>query len=498
MNRVVKAFVSCVATLAITVALLCGLTNLMERKSSDYKYSDFFEEDENFDVLFFGTSHVINGIFPMELWNDYGIVSYNFGGHANLIPTTYWVMENALEYTTPNVVVIDCFEVQKDYKTSANFSNVHLSFDAFPLSISKIRAAWDLLDDPVLDEMVLSGELGESDEPRNKMALLWDYSVYHSRWSELDSDDFEPGASLEKGGEARIAVTVNTDTFNKLDKSQKIEGGTVGEEYLRKMIEECQSRGIDVLLTYLPFPPEEGYQLVANYVYDLADEYGVNYIDFLDMDLVDYRTDLYDGNHLNVSGARKVTEYLGQYLIDNYDVSDQRGNTSYAGWYIDYGEYTGLKNDYIIEQNDLVNYLMLLSGDDIDIVISIRNKDVFTNGLILTLMENDGVDVNNVSGETDFIIIKSGGEASTVLDNFTENGCVAETSLGNITMVYTDESLGKYALYIDGEEYASGNMLDDTSMQICVRRKGAVIDDVRFVYSVNPEDTAVVVSEVNR
>lgn len=108
MRKGIKAVISCIITVSLTVCFLFHLTDLMERKSSDVKYSDFFKQDEDFDVLFMGSSHVINAVYPMELWDDYGIVSYNFGGHANQMPTTYWVMENALEYTNPKVVVIDC------------------------------------------------------------------------------------------------------------------------------------------------------------------------------------------------------------------------------------------------------------------------------------------------------------------------------------------------------------------------------------------------------
>ena len=69
-------------------------------------------------VLFFGTSHVNNAVFPMELWKDYGITAYNFGGHANAIATSYWVMKNALDYTHPKLVVFDCLGMTSNTKTT--------------------------------------------------------------------------------------------------------------------------------------------------------------------------------------------------------------------------------------------------------------------------------------------------------------------------------------------------------------------------------------------
>lgn len=75
----IKRIISCAITICLTIGILTYLTDLMERKSSDQKYEDFWKQEEGFDVLFFGTSHMINGVFPMKLWDDYGIVSYNFG-----------------------------------------------------------------------------------------------------------------------------------------------------------------------------------------------------------------------------------------------------------------------------------------------------------------------------------------------------------------------------------------------------------------------------------
>ena len=251
MRRKLKIAGNCIITVCLTACILLCLTNLMERKASEEKYADFFEQKEDFDVLFMGTSHVINGVFPMRLWNEYGIVSYNFGGHDNRMPTTYWVMKNALEYTDPKVVVIDCAELSSEYKCSEAFSCVHLSLDAFPLNVTKVRAVWDLLDDPIYEEAIANGTASQSDEPRTKIGLLWDYSVYHSRWPEIGRSDFVPDITYEKGAESRIAVT--RGQMEKIPSDQKMESGTTGDRYLRKMIEDCQDRGIEVLLTYLPF-----------------------------------------------------------------------------------------------------------------------------------------------------------------------------------------------------------------------------------------------------
>ena len=67
---------------SLLLILVVGVTQkLFERKYSYSKYYDFYQQEEDFDVLFLGTSHVINAVYPMELWRGVGVVSFNIGKH---------------------------------------------------------------------------------------------------------------------------------------------------------------------------------------------------------------------------------------------------------------------------------------------------------------------------------------------------------------------------------------------------------------------------------
>lgn len=502
MYRKLRIAVNCIMTICLTVCFLSCLTNLMERKDGRAKYADFFEQKENFDVLLMGTSHVINGIFPMELWNEYGIISYNLGGHDNQMATTYWVMENALEYTTPEVVIIDCYGIISNNKCSENFALLHLSLDPFPLSATKVKTIWDLLDDPALEESLANKTGSEEGEPRTRIGLLWDYSVYHSRWAELEQSDFVPDLTYEKGAESRIAIT--RGTMERISPDQKMEKGTTGDQYLRKMIEDCQSRGIEVVLAYMPLLAVEHMQREANYVYDLAEEYGVNYINFLDLDVIDYQTDLYDKTHVNPSGARKITDYLGEYLISNYEIPDQRQNEEYSFWYEDYNEYIALKNRNLADCGDVEEYLMLLAGDDVDAIIDVRDKNIFRNTGVISLFENLGADISSLNENTDFIMIRNGGEEAAVINDFREDGRSAAAELGEVQIFYDsdgsshDGETGHFGLYLDGEELLTGNMNEDMGMLISVKRNGVEVDTVRFAYAVDTESASVVTVAAER
>lgn len=454
MKRKVKIFLSCLITVCLTLSLLMYIDGITELKTSKEKYSDFLSQEEDFDVLFFGSSHVVNGIFPMELWNDYGIVSYNLGALAGQIPTTYWIFQNALDYTNPKVVVIDCLFLSNNFKTSDRFSYTHLALDGFPLTKIKIDAINDLLNDSTLERAIKAGEARQSNEKRSKLGLLWDYTVYHSRWNELKENDFKDDNNALKGSE--MCVAVNGEPLTRIDKSLKSSGGTIGIKYIRMMIEECQKRDIKVLLTFLPFTAEEWYQQESNYVYGLAEEYGINYINFLDKDVIDYETDMADViSHLNAAGARKVTKYLGEYLVDEYGVEDHRDDIRYGYWNSDYEKYCEYKNNLLKSENDLVNYLMLLVGDKLDVTIRVENTEIFKDTIILRILEHLGVDTSELSNDTGFIVIDK-----------------SETSIIN-------KSNKRYESFIDDFQISN----TDTDIKIVVERNGNPVDNVEFIYS---------------
>ena len=369
MKTIIKQLISCTITIFLTVVMLMGLSDLMERKYSVQKYNDFFQQEEDFDVLFLGSSHVIDGISPMDIWNDYGIVSYNLGGHSNTIPTSYWIMMCALEYTSPKVVVIDGYLLGSKYKISGdNYSSAHNSFDAFPLSKTKIQGIYDLMDDPVIKEEIENGTVVVGEE-RTPIGLLWNYSVYHSRWNELTEADFVVEYWYNKGAEDRVSIVPHDIP---IDSTVSVVN-SVGLEYLNKIIEECDKRGISVLLTYLP--AQNGCQREANFLESYADERGIDYINFMNNDCINTYIDFSDEKgHLNPSGARKVSSYIAEYLMSNFDVQSRKEDERYKDWYKDYEEYVEYKNSLLKKQTDIRVYLMLLNDSTYECEIETTNE----------------------------------------------------------------------------------------------------------------------------
>ncbi len=411
-----KTIIIRITGIIIAISLLAwalsSCTSLFERKDSVEKYGKFFEHASDMDVLFFGTSHVLNSVYPMELWHDYGITSYNLGGHANQIPTSYWVMMNALDYSSPKVVVIDCYSLASNLKVFDDFEYVHLSFDAFPLTKTKIDSVIDLLYNPGYSNDTGAAAASGAKEKHTKIGLLWDYSVYHSRWGDLQERDFEPQFSKEYGAEARIQIAEPSEMA--ANPGTTLEEMTVGRAYLELMIEECKKRGIEVLLTYIPYPVSgESTWVDINTVYEIAAQHDVKYLDYLALDVVDYETDCYDpASHLNPSGAFKVTDYMGRYLLENYSLTDHRGDAAYDYWNADYDGYTEMKDERLSQCEDLNTYLMLLQDKRYCFDIEVKDINALQDKTTLRLLENKGVDVSKISENTSFI--HAGADGSSV------------------------------------------------------------------------------------
>ena len=47
---------------------------------------------------------------------------------------------------------------------------------------------------------------------------------------------------------------------------------------------------------------------------------------------LDFSMDFADHAHLNVSGSKKYTSYLGEWLTKNYEIPDRRGQKGYESW----------------------------------------------------------------------------------------------------------------------------------------------------------------------
>ncbi|MCR4907568.1 MAG: hypothetical protein K5985_01985 [Lachnospiraceae bacterium] len=404
MKRNIKEALKIILFLLCVFFLVLIISKLTLRKTSREKMTLFFERAEDLDVIFAGISHTQSGVYPLELWENYGITSYNLASAGMRMQTNYWNLLNALSFSSPKLIVLDTDYMDYEVSDGPKLSELtRENFDAYPLSRIKLETAADLIDDP-----------------REKAGFLFPLIRYHSRWKELTMRDFgaleinvDNGAAHDPIEEMGVS---EPEIPPLLPESEMTDCGEISVEYLEKIISLCKERGIDLLLVYPPAPVGEEKQRLANAVKPIADEAGVDYLNFLHIDCgVDYDVDMKDLNgHLNEAGARKYTSYLGKYIKEHYDIPDHRNDTGagetslspgrLAIWNDALSAYPTYKAGRIVKQPYLDIYCSMLSDDDFNPVIFFPEdspilKDQRFQRLLKNIVPDEEKDVFDGIGE---------------------------------------------------------------------------------------------------
>ena len=275
---------------------------------------EYYPAAKDTDVIFVGSSTVHSGIDPRVLMEEQGISAYLRANASQTMWISYYMIEDALRCHTPELVCIDTTFI-KYGDDFVEEPSTRKSLDGMRLTPSKIRC--------------IRASMGEDEKMADYIMPLF---RFHSRWKELTLDDF-------KYAYYNKPVTINgylpDDEVEAAEPGPLVyekEGDTVlssrNVEYLRKAIELCLDRGIQVMVFKVPAHSPNWSRDYDDQINDIVKEYGLSYINFDDKNDemgLDYSTDTPDGgSHLNASGAVKFSRYLGEYIRDNYTVSDRR------------------------------------------------------------------------------------------------------------------------------------------------------------------------------
>ena len=374
-----KQFLSFIICLVLTVLMIHGASVFLARRGSHEKNADFYDRESSHQILFLGSSRMVQDIAPMELWNTYGFTSYNMANYGQYLPVDYWVLRNALDHQTPELVVMDTTMIDADNYYYEMFApQFHEMFDSMPWSRNKFLALKDIL------------------PPEKRMEFMWPFSLYHTRWSSVDKTFFSPySASAEKGAHLDANDLTDSASFTPFDPpvllplSSKNNANTVGKQYLFQSIELCKENNIDVLLVSLPSCPDREEQAWQNSIRDVAGQFNVLYHNmYLEQDCINYQTDLIDEGHLNSSGTRKATNALGQFISAHYPLADLRESPVADKWNKDYAEYCAFKIQWMKQQTSLDSYLITLSQEPFFVEITVREESVLNDTVIQHLLEN--------------------------------------------------------------------------------------------------------------
>jgi hypothetical protein len=279
-------------------------------------------EENSIDVLFLGTSHTYSGIDPMYMYGQSGLTSFVLGGAGMHLDATYLVLEDALKTQSPSVIFLDMSAIH--YEEQLEEAKAHKTIDQLPITLSKIEYAFNT----------------ESEE-LSALDVLFPLFRYHTRWESLEKDDFKyttgelPTTSVR--GHYITYRTKATELYFNEDEEFTLTDRNW--DYMQRIAKLCEENDIELVLYKIPSPTWYASQSQGSQ--EVADKLGLTYLElYYDVDEIglDVTKDFRDRkDHLNQNGADKVSQYMLDYIQENYDFADQRDNNE--RWDTDYVQY---------------------------------------------------------------------------------------------------------------------------------------------------------------
>ena len=233
----------------------------------------YYDTADTRDVIFIGDCEVYEGFVPVTLFEEYGITSFVRGSSQQTVWQSYYILDETLNKETPKAVVFNVLALHYGETPSESISR--MSLEDMEWSKQKLDAIRASMTD---EESLLSYFL----------PIL----RYHSRWSDLDGDDFKHAfykhEDITYQGYLMQTAIDPVDTSDNRTPDELLDTALPSRaiEYLDKMVALCKQKGIELILVKAPtnsiryyWYPEWDEQMV-----DYAAENGLAYYSLVGKD----------------------------------------------------------------------------------------------------------------------------------------------------------------------------------------------------------------------
>ncbi len=270
----------------------------------DSYYLSLMEEPEDtVDVLVMGDSLSFGMIDTIDFWEQEGITAYIAGQAGQVVPETYFELKNIVKKQSPKVLIMETGVLSHDFSTEMHIMVYQTMYNLLP--VTKYHELWKVM-------------LGDKDSPTKE----------HFKGFEIR--DTIAGYS----GEEYMVPTEDTT---------RVRG--ISRFFMKKLKKLCDENDIELILVSMPSPVNYNYE-IHNGIEEFAEELGVTYIDFNLMReeiALDWNTDMLDYNdHLNYYGTKKTSNWLMNYLKENYDIEKRTDEELVNRWNNELNEFKKL------------------------------------------------------------------------------------------------------------------------------------------------------------
>ena len=316
-------------SLAVAVLLLLQIGEKFCFRNMDHdqrRIEGFYmEPKDSLDVVFMGSSEIFADFSSAQAYEEFGFTSYPYAVNAN--PVTLWKYElqEVIERQHPQLIVVETNGALYDSKRLFREVSVRRITDNSPLNGNMKAMIRDYGHD-------------------SKFSYFFPFVKYHDNWKHPVSmikcglstlSLYLRGNALLKG------ISTNTkkmtsDAFRDIKGDYQEEAlNADAEAALRDFLDYCRDEKIDnvVFVRYphcITMSDQDYYRFMrSNAAGAIIKSYGFDYIDLdqqEDAIGLNLAEDFYNSEHMNVYGMKKMTEWFGAYLMDNYHLIP-RGQT---------------------------------------------------------------------------------------------------------------------------------------------------------------------------
>lgn len=300
----------------------------------------FYSEKKNtVDVAVIGTSCTFSAIAPMQLWEDRGIAAYDFCTNVMLENTMKYAIREVLRTQSPRLVIIDIAPFMNGHAVwqgrgafASNTQVLRYNTDGFKISKNRL----DLINDIVYDK-------------KKRWSYYFDLAYHHSN-PNPDIHDWNLNRPSPNKGYSNTPIEIIFTEKSGEDTACPDQCPLADWEMslFDELLAETDKQGINVLFINGPYWPVDDKPddfKKAAYLKKYLTDKGYDYLDLHEhmneINLVGTEDYSMDYNHYTITGAVKISKFLGNYLADNYDLPDRRTDKRYDKWRAEYTEWSG-------------------------------------------------------------------------------------------------------------------------------------------------------------